>query len=110
MCGASHPKWTGKCDSCNSWNSLLEESLPEPFPKGLGNKKGNKVSLFQLDGLEKQPYRWLSEISEFDRVTGGGLVSGSAILVGGDPGIGKSTLLLQVAAKMSEKNDILVQS
>ena len=105
MCGASHPKWTGKCDSCNSWNSLLEERLPESLPKGLGTKKGNQISLFQLDGPEKQPYRWLSEISEFDRVTGGGLVSGSAILVGGDPGIGKSTLLLQVAAKMSEKNE-----
>ncbi len=100
-CGAVHSKWMGKCDACGGWNSLVEEAAPESAPKGLGSKRGNKINFVGLDGAEKDPPRRISGIQEFDRVLGGGLVPGSAVLVGGDPGIGKSTLLMQVTAQLA---------
>ena len=100
-CGAVHSKWMGKCDSCGGWNSLVEEAAPENTPKGLGSKRGNKINFVGLEGAEKDPPRRISGIQEFDRVLGGGLVPGSAVLLGGDPGIGKSTLLMQVTAKLA---------
>jgi DNA repair protein RadA/Sms len=102
-CGASHAKWAGRCETCGAWNSMAEEAAPESAPKGLGAKKGRRIEFVPLKGKEKQPPRRVSGIQEFDRATGGGLVPGSAILVGGDPGIGKSTLLMQVAAALSSK-------
>ena len=100
-CESKHTKWAGRCDTCGAWNSLLEDNVGDFAPKGLDLKKGRSVKFVGLDGLEAQPQRRVSKIVEFDRVTGGGLVPGSATLVGGDPGIGKSTLLMQVAAAMS---------
>ncbi|NQW01344.1 MAG: DNA repair protein RadA [Rhodospirillales bacterium] len=100
-CGASHSKWSGKCDSCNAWNSLVEEQVSESAPKGLGKTRGSRIEFVGLKGTGVQPQRSISGINEFDRVTGGGLVPGSATLVGGDPGIGKSTLLMQVTAALS---------
>ncbi len=100
-CGATHPKWMGRCDACGAWNSLTEEAGPESAPKGLGGKRGKKIEFVGLDGHEKAPPRRVAGIAEFDRVLGGGLVPGSAVLVGGDPGIGKSTLLMQVTAKLA---------
>ena len=100
-CGTAYPKWSGRCDSCGAWNVLVEEQIPASVPKGLGSKKGRKFPFVGLRGNEKQAPRRVSGIAEFDHVTGGGLVAGSATLVGGDPGIGKSTLLLQVAAALS---------
>ena len=99
-CGTFQPKWTGQCPACNEWNSLVEEQPAESAPKGLGARKGRKIEFVGLKGEEKQPPRRVSGNAEFDRVTGGGLVPGSATLVGGDPGIGKSTLLMQIAAEM----------
>lgn len=104
-CGAVHPRWSGKCDACDAWNSLVEESQTESAPKGLGTaRKGRKIEFVGLKGETAQPPRWKADMVEFDRVTGGGLVQGSAVLVGGDPGIGKSTLLMQVAAKLAGKH------
>lgn len=100
-CGAVHPKWAGRCDACGAWNSLSEETPAEAAPKGLGARRGRKVSFVGLQGKSESPPRRLTGIREFDRVCGGGLVAGSALLVGGDPGIGKSTVLLQVAAALS---------
>ncbi|MDD9877885.1 MAG: DNA repair protein RadA [Magnetovibrio sp.] len=100
-CGASQPKWAGQCPACQAWNSLVEEQAPESAPKGLGAKKGRRIEFVGLKGAETQPPRRTSGIAEFDRVTGGGLVPGSATLVGGDPGIGKSTVLMQVVAALS---------
>ena len=100
-CGATHPKWMGRCDACGAWNSLTEEAGPESAPKGLGGKRGKKIEFVGLDGHEKDPPPRVAGIAEFDRVLGGGLVPGSAVLVGGDPGIGKSTLLMQVTAKLA---------
>ncbi|MEE9317012.1 MAG: DNA repair protein RadA [Rhodospirillales bacterium] len=101
-CGASSPKWSGRCESCGEWNTFIEEAAPETTPKGLGRKKGRKVEFQGLKGEADHPPRQVTGIAEFDRVTGGGMVRGSALLVGGDPGIGKSTLMLQVAAALSK--------
>lgn len=103
-CGAVTRKWAGRCESCNAWNSISEDaglSASGPASKTLGANKGRAIELHSLSGGEEQPPRALSGIAEFDRVLGGGLAPASAILVGGDPGIGKSTLLLQAAAALS---------
>jgi DNA repair protein RadA/Sms len=99
-CGASHRKWAGRCDACGAWNSILEETPLSAGPKALGSK-GRTIALTDLATEEAPPPRASSGIEEFDRVLGGGLVPASAILVGGDPGIGKSTLLLQAAASFA---------
>src|SRR5690606_26343669 len=100
-CGAVAPKWAGRCESCGEWNTLVEEAAAEAGPpKGRGRGRGKKLDFVGLSGTSAAAPRRVSGIAEFDRVCGGGLVPGSAILVGGDPGIGKSTLLLQVAARL----------
>ena len=100
-CGATTTKWQGKCDSCGEWNTMAEET-PRALPKGAtGGKGGSKIAFVSLKGQSAAPPRRKMGISEFDRVCGGGLVAGSAILVGGDPGIGKSTLLLQACAGLT---------
>jgi DNA repair protein RadA/Sms len=107
QCGAIHAKWTGRCDGCGAWNSLIEESLRESVPSGLAKggrpdrRGGRSLGFVGLTGPSLLPPRRRTGIAEFDRVCGGGFVPGSAILVGGDPGIGKSTLLLQAAAAMA---------
>ncbi len=101
-CGAVSPKWQGRCESCGEWNSLVEEAV-HVVPKGLPATKA-KSSRLEIVGLagEKLPdIRRLTGIGEFDRVCGGGLVPGAGILIGGDPGIGKSTLLTEVACRLS---------
>jgi DNA repair protein RadA/Sms len=99
-CGAAHRKWAGRCDACGAWNSIVEEAPLSAGPKALG-AKGRTIALTDLATEEAPPPRASSGIEEFDRVLGGGLVPASAILVGGDPGIGKSTLLLQAAASFA---------
>ncbi|MBT4702211.1 MAG: DNA repair protein RadA, partial [Rhodospirillaceae bacterium] len=101
-CGATSNKWAGRCDACNAWNTMAEEASSASVPKGLGSKRGRKIEFVGLKGTGKQPPRRVIGINELDRVTGGGLVPGSALLVGGDPGIGKSTLLLQATAALSQ--------
>ncbi|TXH33497.1 MAG: DNA repair protein RadA, partial [Rhodospirillaceae bacterium] len=86
-CGASFSKWAGKCDACGAWNSLVEETAAA-VPKGLSGKRGKGVDFVGLDAPIPEAIRRATGIAEFDRVTGGGLVRGSALLVGGDPGIG----------------------
>jgi DNA repair protein RadA/Sms len=101
-CGAAHRKWAGRCDACGAWNSIIEEAPLSAGPKALG-AKGRAVALTDLATAEAPPPRASSGIEELDRVLGGGLVPASAILVGGDPGIGKSTLLLQAAASFARR-------
>jgi DNA repair protein RadA/Sms len=106
-CGAVTNKWAGRCESCSAWNSVSEDaglSQTGPAKRSL-TAKGRAIQLHDLAGEETPPPRALSGIAEFDRVLGGGLAPGTAILVGGDPGIGKSTLLLQVAAALSERGE-----
>jgi DNA repair protein RadA/Sms len=99
-CGAAAPKWAGKCEACGAWNSMIEE-VAEAAPKGLGAAKGKRIEFVGLQGAAQPAERRVSGIAELDRVCGGGLVAGSALLVGGDPGIGKSTLLLQAVASLA---------
>jgi DNA repair protein RadA/Sms len=94
-CGAAFPRWAGKCDACGEWNTLVEESAEGPRRT---SRKGRLFNVEPLKGTSSEAPRLASGIAEFDRVTGGGLVRGSVLLLGGDPGIGKSTLLLEVAA------------
>ena len=100
-CGASRPRWAGKCDACGAWNSIAEETPREAAPKGLGKGKGRALDFVDLAGAQGAVARHLSGMSELDRVTGSGLVAGSSILLAGDPGIGKSTLLLQAAGALA---------
>jgi DNA repair protein RadA/Sms len=99
-CGAAHPKWLGRCEGCGAWNSLGEELPRETVAAGIGRGKSRAVEFVALSGEAAPAPRRSSGIGEFDRVCGGGLVPGSALLVGGDPGIGKSTLLLQLVAAL----------
>ncbi|MBO6852688.1 MAG: DNA repair protein RadA [Marivivens sp.] len=102
-CGATYSKWSGKCDGCGAWNSIVEEQplAAGPAAKSLGAKRGRSVPLTDLATEEPEPPRTLAGVEELDRVLGGGLVKASALLLGGDPGIGKSTLLLQAAARFA---------
>jgi DNA repair protein RadA/Sms len=98
-CGTAYPKWAGKCEACGAWNSLVEEAAAPPA--GAMARRAAKGRPFVLEGLKakgEEPARRATGVAEFDRVTGGGLVPGSALLVGGDPGVGKSTLILQALA------------
>jgi DNA repair protein RadA/Sms len=112
-CGADHPKWAGRCDVCGEWNSLVEESVARTGASaGKGNARrvagahsfgegGQEVTPLRLgDVAGSAEPRWKTGLPEFDFVLGGGIVPGSMILIGGEPGIGKSTLLLQVAARL----------
>ncbi len=99
-CGAAHGKWAGRCESCGAWNTVVEEAALASGPRALG-PKGRAIPLTTLASTEPPPARVRSGLDELDRVLGGGLVAASAILVGGDPGIGKSTLLLQAAASFA---------
>nr|WP_319250413.1 DNA repair protein RadA [uncultured Celeribacter sp.] len=104
-CGAVTTKWSGRCDGCGEWNTISEEkplSASGPAKKTLGGLRGKEIPLTDLSAKEAPPPRTSSGLTEFDRVLGGGLVPASAILVGGDPGIGKSTLLLQAAARFAD--------
>jgi DNA repair protein RadA/Sms len=101
-CGAAYAKWTGRCDACGGWNTIVEEAPLSVGPRAIGSK-GKTVALSDLATSEPPPPRAISGIAEFDRVLGGGLVPASAILVGGDPGIGKSTLLLQATAAFARQ-------
>ncbi|MGQ9370780.1 DNA repair protein RadA [Azospirillum sp. ST 5-10] len=103
-CGASFPKWAGRCDACGEWNSLVEEAVPDSAPKGLGAAKGRRIDFVGLAGSSQPAPRRTTGIAELDRVCGGGLVPGSAVLIGGDPGIGKSTLLLQAVARLAQEH------
>lgn len=112
-CGAISGRWSGRCEACGEWNSIVEESLPEGPPGGLSKasrRSGRRIDFVSLEGESRPAPRMISGIAEFDRVCGGGLVPGSAILVGGDPGIGKSTLLLQVAAALAQKAEAIYVS
>ena len=103
-CGAVTSKWSGRCEACSEWNSITEEAPLSQGPSGkvLGTAKGRRIPLHDLAAKEAPPPRTRSGLDELDRVLGGGLVPASAVLVGGDPGIGKSTLLLQAAAAFAQ--------
>src|SRR5436309_2562974 len=102
-CGAAYSRWQGKCDACGDWNTIAEESAAtaRPAMPGRAPRKGRLFALEPLTGETHDAPRLPCGIAEFDRVTGGGFVRGSVLLLGGDPGIGKSTLLIQAAAALA---------
>src|SRR5438094_1547012 len=106
-CGAAYGRWQGKCDACGEWNTIAEESSATARPPmpGRAPRKGRAFKLEPLAGESSDAPRLASRIAEFDRVTGGGFVRGSVLLLGGDPGIGKSTLLIQVAATLARAGE-----
>ncbi len=101
-CGAVYAKWQGRCDECSGWNSVVEETAKAPLSKALGGRRGHKLEFVSLQGTANPERRLSTGITELDRVLGGGTVSGSAVLIGGDPGIGKSTLLLQTVGALAK--------
>ncbi|MFK4824016.1 DNA repair protein RadA [Paenochrobactrum sp. BZR 588] len=111
-CGTVHTRWAGKCDSCGEWNTLVEEGTNSGIGSGPSSlrsaRKGRAVTLTSLDGEIEDAPRISSGIAELDRATGGGFVRGSALLIGGDPGIGKSTLLTQAAAALANQGHRIV--
>ena len=109
-CGREYPKWTGKCLSCGAWNSL-EEITPTAFAVSTKSAPAKPLEYSRITEIpEDSEVRWTTGISELDRVLGGGLVKGSLVLIGGDPGIGKSTLLLQICGHMGNEHTILYVS
>ncbi|WP_138510354.1 DNA repair protein RadA [Maricaulis alexandrii] len=104
-CGSTHSKWAGRCSDCGEWNTLVEETPSAPLGTQASaakrRSKSARLELVDLGAETPETPRLISGIAELDRVAGGGLVPGSAILVGGDPGIGKSTLLLQLMAQVA---------
>lgn len=111
-CGTNHPKWSGQCSDCGEWNSLVEarhESAPTHRAKTGTLSNGYAGQASQVTKLNKvsmsKEARLSTGISEFDRVLGGGLVTGSVVLIGGDPGIGKSTILLQTLTHMADNKE-----
>ena len=106
-CGAAYNRWAGKCEACGEWNTLAEEDTTgaTTMPVSIrSRRKGRLFVLETLTGKSHEAPRLPSGMAELDRVTGGGFVRGSVLLVGGDPGIGKSTLLLQMAAALAKQN------
>ena len=105
-CGTAHAKWGGRCEGCGAWNTLVEETVGTPgglaAPTSGTKTRAGTVEFAPLDSNEPPPPRLSTGIDELDRVFGGGIARSSAVLVGGDPGIGKSTLLLQAAAAMAK--------
>lgn len=108
-CGAVASKWSGRCNECGAWNEMQEETLRPRLGRNVPGKV-EKLVLADMRAWEEDPQRLLTGIKEFDRACGGGLVAGSLLLIAGDPGIGKSTLMLQVGAYVTqaEKNCIYI--
>ena len=101
-CAYESPRWTGRCPNCGEWNSFVEELTSKVAARKAG--KGASVEPLSLDEVEgSDDQRITTGIGEFDRVLGGGIVRGSVVLLGGDPGVGKSTLMLQIAGKLKDR-------
>src|SRR5713226_5607636 len=108
-CGAQSPKWVGRCPSCDGWNTLVEERVVAP-PKGRGVTRAPRAPMALNEVPADAETRIPTGIAEFDRVLGGGIVRGSCVLLGGDPGIGKSSLLMQASASLAQRGTVLYVS
>ena len=102
-CGYESSKWLGRCPNCESWNTFVEAAPVQQIKKGISSQRALPLREVQADAARRIP----SGIGELDRVLGGGIVGGSAVLLGGDPGIGKSTLLMQMAGSLTNQGSVL---
>src|SRR5699024_5259703 len=110
-CGYESLRWLGKCPQCNSWNSFMEELAPSKTEKRSTITSSSQTKPEQINKIvSEQEDRILTDMAELNRVLGGGIVKGSLVLIGGDPGIGKSTLLLQTSAQVAKKTKVLYVS
>jgi len=108
QCGASYPKWAGNCGSCGAWNTLVEEMPVQATSSRFTGYAAEKSHIQHISDITlKDSSRHLTGLAELDRVLGGGLVEGSVVLIGGDPGIGKSTVLLQALCYLSQTQKVL---
>lgn len=113
-CGAQRSKWEGRCSDCGAWNTMVEETQAAEGTRGwVAGNSGTGAPTLKTLALDKSPealniQRISTRISEFDRVLGGGLVKGSLVLLGGSPGIGKSTLLLQACSGLAQKKGLVL--
>src|SRR5260221_2944077 len=113
-CGGQSTKWAGQCPHCNGWNTVVETAVEAIARSGALNRFGSlggTAEVIALAEVEAEDFpRLPTLIAEFDRVLGGGLVEGGVVLIGGDPGIGKSTVLLPAAARLAEQAPVLYVS
>ena len=110
-CGNESAKWLGKCPACNSWNSFYEQTIVETKGKDKAKNAGEIATPQKLSSyVAKETLRTHTGFGELDRVLGGGLVIGSLVLLGGEPGIGKSTLILQICDKIKGEGQVLYLS
>ena len=110
-CGASSPKWQGQCPGCGAWNTLVETRIAAPVSNSRFAALAGSAQLQSLADVEaREEDRLPTGVAEFDRALGGGLVAGGVVLIGGDPGIGKSTLLLQALTELAEQQPVLYVS
>ena len=101
-CGTQSPRWMGKCPDCGAWNTMVEEQVEKSRDIGSAKRQGGSEPLLLNEIQARDEDRFVTKIGELDRVLGGGIVPGSVVLIGGDPGIGKSTLVLQMLRQVSE--------
>ena len=101
-CGTQSPRWMGKCPDCGAWNTMVEEQVEKSKDIGSAKRQGGSEPLLLNEIQARDEDRFVTKIGELDRVLGGGIVPGSVVLIGGDPGIGKSTLVLQMLRQVSE--------
>lgn len=105
-CAYESPRWAGKCPNCGGWNTFVEEIEERVTRRAANTRKADAVALNEIDSGEEP--RTSTGIGELDRVLGGGVVEGSVILLGGDPGVGKSTLMMQMAAKLQQRRILYI--
>src|SRR5438093_2643294 len=108
QCGATSPKWIGRCPSCQQWNTFVEERITAAGADASASWDSSPIRFMEITGVETPRVR--TGIAEFDRVLGGGVVAGALVLLGGDPGVGKSTLMLDVASHLAESSVVLYAS
>ena len=101
-CGTQSPRWMGKCPDCGAWNTMVEEQVEKSRDIGSAKRQGGSEPILLNEIQARDEDRFVTKIGELDRVLGGGIVPGSVVLIGGDPGIGKSTLVLQMLRQVSE--------
>src|SRR5437016_1016913 len=108
QCGATSPKWIGRCPTCQQWNTFVEERIGPAAGDAPPSWDSLPIRFTEITDVDTP--RFSTGITEFDRVLGGGVVAGALVLIGGDPGVGKSTLMLDVASRLAESSAVLYAS